>query len=401
MNTASRAAAHAGLLLGLLLTGPLAHGQTPPPGQQPANPEPAVSQPAAPAAPTPAASGETAQATPPAPTPVAVVPPPRPTSGETVGALSDGDIRQALDLIRTNYVDSGAFTEEALNRATLQGLLERLGPGAIIESGEASTEPNRFLAEILDDRIGYIRLGSLSKDTLAEFDATLGNFAEKNLGSLILDLRATPASSDYELAAEVIKRLTPKGKMLFAVRRPSAKQERMFTSSQEPSFNGVLVTVVNRSTAGAGEVIAAVLRTLRNGMVVGQNTAGEAAEFAELPLRGGKRVRVAVGEVNLPGEMSIFPSGLKPDLTVAVPSRIEAEALRLGLEKGVSGLVFETERARLNEAALVAGVNPELDEVETYQKTGGFRKRPVSDATLQRAVDLITTINIFAGKPGR
>ena len=317
-----------------------------------------------------------------------------------VDTLSDGEAQQALELLRANYVRTGALDEPALNRAMLQGLLERLGGGAAIRP--AAAEPaaeSPFRSEILDERIGYVRLGSLTKGHVAELDAALGNFAAKKIGALILDLRATPPGNDFEMAAEVIKRFTPKGKMLFTVHRPSARQERMFTSDRDPAFTGVAVTLVHRESAGAPEVIAAVLRAVGNALAVGQKTAGQAAEFAELPLRGGKVLRVAVAEVKLPQEFSIFPDGLKPDLPVEVPARDEEAVLKAGLEKGVSGLVFETERPRLNEAALVAGTNPELDADQEAQQDGGTEpKAPLYDSALQRAVDLVTTIRIFGGK---
>jgi|GEM_PF-150112 len=368
----------------------------------PAKPVPAPN--GTPAAPVPAGTPGTpaATATPaasPTPTPAGPVAKPKPLPPEAVvEALSDADTRQALDLIRANYLNAGALSEDALNRATLQGLLERLGPGIAIE-GEVVSNPAEepLRAEILDDRVGYVRLGSLSKDRLAEFEAALGNFVEKKIGAVILDLRSTPANNDFALAADLIRKFTPKGKMLFAVRRPNAKQEQIFTSSADPAFHGVVVTVVNRNTAGAGEVIAAVLRVVCNALVVGEPTAGEAAEFSTASLRGGRLLRVAVGEVKLPGELNIFPKGLKPDVTVEVSPQREAQALRLGLERGVSGLVFERERARRNEAALVAGIDPELDEALAAQKRGDERNaRPVSDPALQRAVDLVTTITIFS-----
>ena len=372
-------------------------------------PAPAPAAPTAPATPAPAAPAVSpapagtpaAAATPaasPSPTPAQPVAKPKPLPpAAVVDTLSDADTRQALDLIRSKYLNNAALSEDAMNRAMLQGLLERLGPGIVIEGAvvsEPAQEPLR--AEILDDRVGYLRLGSLSKDRLAELDAALGNFAEKKVGAVILDLRSTPANSDFDLAADLIRKFTPKGKMLFAVRRPNAKQEQIFTSSQDPVFRGVVVTVVNRSTAGAGEVIAAVLRVVSNALVVGQTTAGEAAEFSTAPLRGGRLLRVAVGEVKLPGDLTIFPKGLKPDIAVEVSPQREAQALRQGLEHGVSGLVFETERARRNEAALVAGIDPELDEALALQKRGGESDpRPISDPALQRAVDLVTTITIF------
>lgn len=370
---------------------PQERNATPEPVAPPADPNLSVPPPATPA---PVAAIDSASPTPTA-TPAAPTPPPSPQS--LVDGLSGSDIRQALELIRAHYVDAGALSEDAINRATLQGVLERLGPGVLIESPDQAPPPDEPLsAEILDDRVGYIRLGSLTVDRLAEFDATLASFTEKKIRALVLDLRSTPPSTDFNLAADFAKRLTPKGKMLFAVRRPSEKQEQMFTSSQDPVFDGVLVSIVNRHTAGAGEVIAAVLRTLHHGLVVGETTAGQAAEFSLQPLRGGKRLRVAVAEVKLAADVSIFPDGLKPDVAVSVPPQQEAEALAVGRERGVSGLVFETERARINEAALVAGTNPELDEAQAEQRQGNTGRKPrLSDPALQRAVDLVTAIAIF------
>lgn len=338
----------------------------------------------------------------PSPSPAKAVATPALPLSRAVDSLSDDDTRQALELLRANYVRSGALDETTLNRATLQGLLERLGGGVAIRPEATGAEAESpFRAEILDDRIGYVRLGALTRGHLAEFDAALGNFTAKKVGSLILDLRATGPSSDFELAADLIMRLTPKGKLLFTIHRPSLKQERMHTSNRDPLFQGVAVTLVHRETAGAPEVIAAVLRTINHALTVGQKTAGQAAEFVELPLRGGKLLRVAVAEVKLQPNQAIFPDGLKPDLGVDVSAKDEAEVLKIGLQKGVGGLVFETERPRLNEAALVAGTNPEIDAEEAAQRNENRttdEKAPLYDAVLQRAVDLVTTLRIFGSK---
>ncbi len=381
------------LAASLCLAAPFAFAE-PEAAKPAASPSPAAAQPAK----APAATSSTST---PASTPAST---PKPlTPAQAVNALSDAEAQQALELLKSNYVRSDAFNEAALNRATLQGLLERMGGGASLRSGTADTpEESPFRSEILDEHIGYVRLGLLTKGRLAEFDAALGNFNAKKVTSLILDLRATPASSDFELAAEVIKRLVPKGKMLFAIRRPSAKQERMFTSDLDPVFKGTIVTVIGRETAGAPEVIAAVLRAEGAALTVGRRTAGQAAEYAEVPLRGGKTLRVAVAEIKLPQNVAVFPDGLKPDLAVEVSTRDEQDALRQELEKGVAGLVYETERARLNEASLVAGTDPELDADQEAQRKGKANASdddaPLSDTVLQRAVDLVTTLRIFGGK---
>jgi hypothetical protein len=77
--------------------------------------------------------------------------------------------------------------------------------------------------------------------------------------------------------------------------------------------------------------------------------------------------------------------------------------LKAALESGVAPLAVETERPRMNEAALVAGTNPELDAMQAAARARGEKpKPPLRDAVLQRALDAITTIALFeATKKGK
>jgi C-terminal processing protease CtpA/Prc len=286
----------------------------------------------------------------------------------------------------------------------LQGLLDRLAPGVSIFSQPPQTPaPSPFLAEVIDKRIGYLRLGSLVKGNVDQMDAALQDFNSKMLKSVVLDLRATPESSDFDLAAEVTKRFCPKGKVLFIVKKTNAKQERIMTSNQDPSFSGLLIVLADKETAGAAEAIAAVLRFYVNAMVIGHTTAGEAVEFSDLPLHSGKILRVAVAEVVLPGNISIFPGGVKPDLPVEMSADSKHEIFRLSQEKwDVSEFIYETDRPHLNEAALVAGRNPELDAMEAAQRAKSSPERPkapLHDVVLQRALDFVTSLGILGNKP--
>jgi len=321
------------------------------------------------------------------------------TTRAAVDGLSDAELDQVLQLLKDNYINPASLNEAEMRRATVQGLLDRIAPGASIQQAPAAGDTNAhspFRAEILDNRIGYARLGAITPGNITELDAALQKFTASKLGALVLDLRATPPGSEFEQTAEVCKRFCPKGKVLFSVKKPNIKQEQILTSKEDPKFRGIFVVLVDHNTAGNAEVIAAVLRTHLNALVIGQQTKGEAVEFAEFPLATGKLIRIAVAEVALPENVSVFPGGVKPDLPVEVPQETTDAVLKQELEKGVSEYVFETERPRMNEAALVAGTNPELDAIQASQKAKGEKpKAPLRDAVLQRAVDFITTISIY------
>jgi hypothetical protein len=326
-----------------------------------------------------------------------------PTLRETVNSLTDPDLKEFLKLLRENYIKPEVLTDAELSRATIQGVIERLSPGVSIRPAPAagSEEASPFKSEIIETTIGYLRLGSLLPANLTQLDAALQEFSTKKLNAVVLDLRATPAGSEFEQAAEVCKRFCPKGRILFTVRKPNVQHEEILTSKEEPKYHGLLVALVDSDTAGAGEIIAAVLRTQARAMVIGQQTRGEAVEFAEVPLPSGKLLRVAVAEAALPDSTPVFPGGVKPDLAVEVAPETTAAVLKQGLESGVAALIIETERSKMNEAALVAGRNPDLDALQASQANKGERpKAPLRDVVLQRAVDFITTISLYEKKPG-
>ena len=325
-----------------------------------------------------------------------------PSPRETVDSLSDEDVKDFLRALRENYVKPDSLSEAELSRATIQGLIERLAPGVSLrpEAAEGASEKSPFKSEIIAGKAGYVRIGSLNAENLVALDTALQDDAAKKIGAVILDLRATPAGSEFTQAAEVCKRFCPKGKVLFTVKKPTVREEQILTSKEDPKFTRLLVALVDSDTAGAAEIIAAVLRTHAKAMIIGQRTRGEAVEFSDIALPSGKLLRVAVAEARLPDATPVFPGGVKPDIAVEVSQETTQSVLKQGLESGVAPLVEETERKKMNEAALVAKRNPELDAMQAAQANKGERpKAPLRDVALQRALDFITTISLYEKKP--
>jgi hypothetical protein len=334
-------------------------------------------------------------------------PEPRPvprTLAAAVDELSPADLKALIGTLREHYLAPEKIDDLAISRATAQGLLERFSPGVQLPFGpaaEAETD-SPFRTEIIENRIGYVRLGSLSEERLTELDTALSNFGAQSLKAAILDLRATPPGSQFTIAAKICERFCPKGRVLFTVRRPSSNDESVITSKQEPSFSGVLVTLVDIDTAGASEVIAAVLRTQAKALVIGHQTRGEAVEYEKVALPSGRHIRIAVAEVTLPENVLVFPGGITPDITLDMPPEYTEKVLKAELESGVSPLIVETERVRMNEASLVAGTNPELEAARIAASSRGKKPEPpLRDVALQRAIDAITTIALFEQKPPR
>ena len=309
-----------------------------------------------------------------------------------VDSLAPAEMEETIRTLKSNFVDPNALKDQEINRATLEGLLTRLHGGAILLPGKTTNAepPAPFYSEVLGNHIGYARIGSLSPDNLGALDKARSDFAAKKIDALVIDLRAT-SSSDFNLAAEVTKRFVPKGKTLWTLRKTAAHQDRAFTNDRDPVFQGTTIVLVDSETSGPAEAMAAALKAHDQALLIGQPSAGRAVEYADFPLTSGKILRVAVGEVIGPNGVSLFPDGVKPDLPVELPLAQKHQIFLQSAQRGLTAFVFETERPHFNEAALIAGTNP---EIEIRQQRRG-PEESVHDSVLQRAVDVITSLAIF------
>ncbi len=327
-------------------------------------------------------------------------PSPSPTTEAVINAMGSADLQQAIQLLKSNYVKPDALGDTQMERATLSGLVEQIWPGAMILPERPSVpneSTNPFFGELIEGHIGYLRPGALTLPNLQALDRELQNMLAKKANAVLLDLRASPGTNDFATAAEFAKRFVAKGKPLFTLRRAGGKQERAFTNERDPAFAGLMIVLIDGETAGPAEAIAAALRLHNRVMVIGQPSAGQAVEFADLPLNGGRVLRVAVAEAVAPDGQSLYPGGVKPDLPVELSLAEKNAVFAQSMEKGMAPFVFEAERPHMNEAALLAGRNPEIDSAEAAQRRRGqpADKPPVRDLVLQRALDVITSLAIY------
>src|SRR5207302_9570205 len=92
----------------------------------------------------------------PSPSPVATASP-QPTSTPTTKSLVDSmdstDLREAIQLLKNNYIKPEALNETELSRATFEGLLTRMGRGIVLLSDAAAdpaAQATQFFGEVLE-----------------------------------------------------------------------------------------------------------------------------------------------------------------------------------------------------------------------------------------------------------
>ena len=111
--------------------------------------------------------------------------------------MDSADLKEAIQLLKNNYIKPDALNETELSRAAFEGILTRLGRGVVLLSnanGEPVEPAAPFYGEVLEGHVGYLRLGALNRANLDALDANLQTFSAKKVDAVVLDFRASPAT---------------------------------------------------------------------------------------------------------------------------------------------------------------------------------------------------------------
>lgn len=194
--------------------------------------------------------------------------------------------------------------------------------------------------------VPVLRIPQLGPSTVAQVRELL---AAQHATRLVLDLRGTTGSETrvaFDLGA-----LFADGEL--GQLKVRDKSIETFADTTPNLFTGELVVLVDRSTVGPAEVLAALLQQRGGARLVGERSFGYAGRQESVTLSDGSRLRLATGFFTAPDGKPIS-SGLSPDLPVDESTRRFGEKDEplgeLILRKGV-GLLLGEEKLPEKKAA--------------------------------------------------
>lgn len=317
-------------------------------------------------------------------------------SPRKIDGVSQAAIQSAFQILRSEYIRSGDLTFDELNRAALQGLLQRLDLGAELVTKEDSRKAalvSGVISELLTPQAAYLRPLSWSDKDVQIIEAKLNDFRESKVPHLILDLRSPAPPGEFPIAAALLDLFVPRGQVLFRLKQVGKDNAELFIANRDAVWTSNLLVLVDNETNNLGETVAAVLHQNKQALVIGTKTRGATVRYETLPLDSYWMLRFARAEVLLQDDSSLFKKGLQPDFEVllAPASKRRIFDLPEGV-KSVKNTIVESARPRYNEAALVARKNPELDLYirRSTSKQNDEGDIAPKDTVLQRAVDMIT-----------
>jgi hypothetical protein len=296
------------------------------------------------------------------------------------------DFKEVYDLLRANL--TGA-TDEALNRAAVEGLLAQLsGKAMLVDSGVEETMTNAALSKavILESNVVFLRISCVANGLANKLNTAYRALTASNkVVGVVLDLRFADGD-DYAAVPETAK---------------------LFTTPKVPSsIGGPLVVLVNDETRDAAEALAAGLQKSGTALIIGSTTVGEVKMFQEFPLKNGERLRIAIAPVTAGNTPSV--AHVQPDITVTISpdeERVYFADAYAELSKPSASINSNSNAAtngflpfidRISEADLVRQQLKDSDHpVASPPLASKEPEKPViEDPALARALDLIKGLAI-------
>jgi carboxyl-terminal processing protease len=136
--------------------------------------------------------------------------------------------------------------------------------------------PTIIAAVMLDSSTGYIKMSEFAETTDQELGRALRDLTRQGMRRLVFDLRGNPGGA-LDQAIKVSNRFLPKGDLIVYTRGRTSNSAHDYRAEQNGEYlNLPMVTLVNRSSASASEIVSGALQDHDRSLIVGETTFGKA-----------------------------------------------------------------------------------------------------------------------------
>ncbi len=136
--------------------------------------------------------------------------------------------------------------------------------------------PTVTAAVMLDETTGYIKLTEFAENSDRELGRALGDLTKRGMKRLVFDLRGNPGGA-LDQAILVSSRFLPKGDLVVYTRGRVNGSDQDYRAQERSDYLTVpMITLVNRSSASASEIVSGALQDHDRSLVIGETTFGKA-----------------------------------------------------------------------------------------------------------------------------
>ena len=160
--------------------------------------------------------------------------------------------------------------------------------------------PTVRAAFMLDGATGYILLSDFGENTDQELGRALKELTDAGMRRLVFDLRNNPGGA-LDQAIRVSNRFLPRGDLIVYTRGRVPNSDQDYRATQPSEFTGIpMITLVNRNSASASEIVSGALQDHDRALIVGETTFGKALVQSVYRVSGGAGAAVTTARYYTP-----------------------------------------------------------------------------------------------------
>ena len=172
--------------------------------------------------------------------------------------------------------------------------------------------------------IGYLKITSLAEGKAAEVKTQLNDLVAKGAQKIVLDLRGA-ANGKLQEGVAVANLFVGSGTLARVLGKADKETQAYSAEASKVVFTGPLAVVVDRSTAGPAEIIAAAVRDQKRGELVGERSFGAGSEQQMFSLSDGGALLITIAKYAPATGKPFMEEPINP--TVKVDRPVEAEVI--------------------------------------------------------------------------
>jgi carboxyl-terminal processing protease len=230
-------------------------------------------------------------------------------AGDRIRAINDRALDSGADLFTLLRGEDGSAVRLSVVRES--GSTHESSLDLKITRSRYHVSP--VVSHVLEDDVGYVRIGSFTRGTADDTAGCLLSFREQGVWGVVLDLRGNPGGSLEEATKIASMFMDPGEPILQIIGRNGEPQ--LVVAEGERFWNGPVMVLVDGGTASAAEALASALQT-HGRTLVGEPTAGKGLGESIFSLPGGIALRLATARYVAPNGASWAARGLLPNSPV-------------------------------------------------------------------------------------
>ena len=165
---------------------------------------------------------------------------------------------------------------------------------------------------MLDGRLGYVKISNFSENTGEEFKSTLADLERAGMKGFILDLRQNPGGV-INSCIDIAQQLVPAGTIASVIKRDGSKE--VYTSDL-PAAKFPIVVLIDRNSASASELLSGALQDTKAAIVVGETSYGKGSVQTLIPMAHDDGLKLTIAKYYTPNGRCIDGVGIEPDVEI-------------------------------------------------------------------------------------